>query len=909
MNMKRFLKILFVVLVLLTWTIPAMAGGDLQVNPSFLNFGTVNAGSSSEMSFTVCNNLSPSMPVIVSTDPPFYISTERGFSLEGTGCKDVRVAFRPITGGNVSGTVVIQYFDEKDVGFTLPILKFKTVSLTGHSESSISSPPANISTYWTSGDITRGIVVLPDGTGGYVLDLQGALHPFGIPTSIPPVPPGEPLPLPGPPPLPPVAHTTAYWSGDITRGVVILPNGRGGYVLDLQGGLHPWAVGDHPLPPPAHTTSYWSSDITRGVVVLPDGTGGYVLDLQGGLHAWAVGDQPLPPPARITGYWYSGDITRGVVVLPDGKGGYVLDLQGALHPFDVPRDIPNGAPALPSIPAPEPPAIALGQNVTLDEGDALSRYGLFTDSDSGNWSATVNYGDGSGNQTLALNPDKTFLVTHSFSDNGSYLVEVCITDDQSLKECSSFQVTVNNVAPSLRVNLTSPVSIDEGSPLFLDSAKFNDPGTADTHSATINWGDGTPTEIGTVAESPFGPPGSTDGANGTVSGHHVYSDNDIYSVEVCVTDDDGAKACDTFTVTVTNATTSVEAGNDQTTKEGATVNLDPATFNDPGTADTHNATINWGDRTPTETGTVVERPFGPPGSTDGANGTVSGSHIYKDNGLYQVEVCVADDEGAKACDTFSVNVENVAPTVAIGTVGSGIRPLLIRVPFNFDSSFTDPGVLDTHVADIDWGDRNSSALGPVTSPLTSNLHAYQAAGTYTITIRVTDDDGGIGTAETTVTVVEPVVATQKTITDLKTLVKDSSLGSTTAMAIRDALIWLEGSNDGRANNGALDHLQTGDWNAALQKIKQAIQSLKVAEAAQPNLDLRVAKHLLSWTAQSVTLDVISQAETAANSPAKQQKVSQAKSLLIKGEVLLATRDYLGAVAKFQDALQKAQDVL
>ena len=93
------------------------------------------------------------------------------------------------------------------------------------------------------------------------------------------------------------ATTSDTWPGwDIARAIAMLPSGTGGYVLDGWGGVHPFAVGDNPLPPPATTSGYWpDQDVARGLMLLPDGTAGYVVTSLGEISPFTTGSAPMPP--------------------------------------------------------------------------------------------------------------------------------------------------------------------------------------------------------------------------------------------------------------------------------------------------------------------------------------------------------------------------------------------------------------------------------------------------------------------------------------------------------------------------------------------------------------------------------------------------------------------------------------
>src|SRR5204863_9598175 len=103
-----------------------------------------------------------------------------------------------------------------------------------------------------------------------------------------------------------------------------------------------------------------------------------------------------------------------------------------------------------------------------------------------------------------------------------------------------------------------------------------------------------------------------------------------------------------------------------------------AAFSDAGMADTHTATISWGDGT-SSTGSVQE------GSGQGA---VTASHAYADNGTYTINVTVRDSAGDSASRLASATVANVAPsdTAVANPTAVAQAPFTVQL-----ATFTDPG--------------------------------------------------------------------------------------------------------------------------------------------------------------------------------------------------------------------------
>lgn len=86
------------------------------------------------------------------------------------------------------------------------------------------------------------------------------------------------------------------------------------------------------------------------------------------------------------------------------------------------------------------------------------------------------------------------------------------------------------------------ITAEQGMLVNISVPFADEPG--DTHTATIDWGDGSAVEAGVVAE--------TDGS-GTVSGSHVYVKNGSFVATVCVTDNTNLTGCSSFQVTIAKA--------------------------------------------------------------------------------------------------------------------------------------------------------------------------------------------------------------------------------------------------------------------------------------------------------------------------------------------------------------------
>ncbi|HTN74195.1 MAG TPA: hypothetical protein VL096_03075, partial [Pirellulaceae bacterium] len=332
---------------------------------------------------------------------------------------------------------------------------------------------------------------------------------------------------------------------------------------------------------------------------------------------------------------------------------------------------------------------------------------------------TVDFGDDSPPQNVTTDVNGNFSISYRYADNPAVPYNVQFTFIDTLLDVGTATVTptVNNIAPDVTLTGTPPFVAVEGASFILPGMQFVDFGTADTHTATINWGDGSPAVAGTVNESATlpGQPGNSTGTIGQVTSSHEYLTYGTFTVLVTVTDDDGGSDTASFQVTVANVApviTPVIGPIRVPVSTPFTENL--ATFTDPGTQDVHSATILWGDA-------VGELPSA--GTILG--NTISGTHTYANVGVYNAVVTLTDGQA-----TVSTNVTiNVLPVVEVTAPPTTVRGQPTEISLNV----LNPANPAANVRyDIDWDgddDIDQSVIGPADGITVS--HVFPVAGSFT----------------------------------------------------------------------------------------------------------------------------------------------------------------------------------
>ena len=166
-----------------------------------------------------------------------------------------------------------------------------------------------------------------------------------------------------------------------------------------------------------------------------------------------------------------------------------------------------------------PPEVSAGGPYTVDEGSSITLNATGSDP---NFDTLTYEWDLDNNGSFETSGQSVSFT--GLEGPAAHTVKVRVTDSRNLSTVSSTTVTVANVDPTATASFSAS-RVDCGASNASLTVSFTDPGTEDTHSVVINWGDGSSETINS-ATSP-------------ISRAHTYALAGSYVASVTVSDDDG----------------------------------------------------------------------------------------------------------------------------------------------------------------------------------------------------------------------------------------------------------------------------------------------------------------------------------------------------------------------------------
>ena len=345
------------------------------------------------------------------------------------------------------------------------------------------------------------------------------------------------------------------------------------------------------------------------------------------------------------------------------------------------------------------PTCNAGSSMYGNEDQLLTFNGSATDSESDINSLTYTWSFGDGATATGRN------VTHAYSQNGTYIATLTVTDIHGATASATIQVFISNLAPTAYAGLD--ISVEVGTSFTLTATATDTP--SDIPTLTYSWDFDASNGIGIDANGP--------------SVVHAYTHAGTYIVTLTVTDNNGATATDTVTITVYLTPPTCNAGDDITVEAGVTVHFLGSANDTPA----HIPSLNYSWDFDASNG-ISSDAYG-----------VSVEYTYLQVGTYIVTLTVTDIDGASATDTLTVTVQNTPPTCNAGND--------ITVPqyttVHFVGSATDTPI-DLPTLTYTWDFDASDGIG-IDAVGAAVEHNYTKPGNYIVTLTVRDAHGAVAT--------------------------------------------------------------------------------------------------------------------------------------------------------------------
>jgi hypothetical protein len=396
-----------------------------------------------------------------------------------------------------------------------------------------------------------------------------------------------------------------------------------------------------------------------------------------------------------------------------------------------------------TLPEQQPDAIPENDNGTWNLGDFQDPCGT-----NGPYTIAINWGDGSpldttSGRAVALSGGVVGVTgTHPYVHPGPYGVTVTITDPMCGPITLTKPVWISDAALTPHSSSVSGSSFTRLSNVTVATFTDADTGAAlGNFSATINWGDGTSSPA-TI---------SNNGSTFNVLGSHTYTNAGTFTITPTIRDSGGTTTTASSTATISGEVTAQATA--FSPAEGVPdTSVTVATFTGLSGA-TYTASINWGDGH-TTAGTVT---------ANGTNFTVTGTNTYPEDGAYTLTVTISKSGTTMAVVANAVQVAD-SPLGAMGvSIAANQGAALTNVVvgrFVDGNPFGSPA---DYTATINFGDGNT-ATGTIVAEgnnvfAVQGSNTYLPAGTFPITVTVSDAGGSAVTINSTasITAVAPAV--------------------------------------------------------------------------------------------------------------------------------------------------------
>src|SRR2546425_2068753 len=354
------------------------------------------------------------------------------------------------------------------------------------------------------------------------------------------------------------------------------------------------------------------------------------------------------------------------------------------------------------------PTVTVTAPASANEGASVSV--SFTATDDEAISKTcVNFGDGS--SVCAASP-----VTHVYSTGGvaskAFTITVNATDAAGVTGSNTASITINDLAPIVTITNVSPNPATSGQIVSVAFTATDDEAISKT---CISWGDSV----------------SACGITSPVAHVYTVSVSTIFMITVNATDTAGltGKATSSETVNPSTAVPPVVTVNAPTPNPALTGQTVTVTWAVSSSATVTASCINWGDGT----------------SACGLVGIASATHTYANTGNAMSETFTITVNATNSAGTgqgTNMEIVNDKPPIAV-IAGPGTATTGQTVTFDGSGS-TDP---DGTITNFSWnfGD-GATGTGVMV------MHTYAIAGSFIVTLTVTDNGGNTNSTTHAITV-------------------------------------------------------------------------------------------------------------------------------------------------------------